>query len=139
MFVVMNIPCCFEPTHCTFHYYCREDHYRLFEALVSGAMVMTDRMLSLPHGLENGVSIVEYTSEDDLRTKILYYLKNEEERFEIARKGRLVSMSQHRTWHRVEQVVFGRELSNCDSRRTSTSTAGRHERNCPWVVHPSEA
>ena len=41
-----------------------EDHYRLFEALVSGAMVMTDRMLSLPKGLENGVSIIEFQSED---------------------------------------------------------------------------
>lgn len=50
-----------------------EDHYRLFEALVSGAMVMTDRMLGMPQGLENGTSLVEFESEQDLRTMILYY------------------------------------------------------------------
>jgi hypothetical protein len=43
----------------------REDHYRLNEALISGTMVMTDRMLALPIELESGTSIVEFTSADD--------------------------------------------------------------------------
>ena len=79
-----------------------EDHYRLMEALISGAMVMTDKMLSLPHGLENGTSIVEYASAADLRQKLHYYLEHEEERLQIAKQGRYVAMSMHRSWHRVE-------------------------------------
>ena len=111
-----------------------EDHYRLFEALVSGAMVMTDRMLSLPKGLETGVSIVEFQSEEDLRDKILYYISHDKERMEIARRGREVAMREHRTFHRVEQVVFGREMSDC-----SWSGGGSDPlySQCPWTVHTS--
>ena len=108
-----------------------EDHYRLFEALVSGAMVMTDRMLSLPSGLQNGTSIVEFESAEDLRQKIMYYVSHSDERLDIARKGREVSMSQHRTFHRVEQVVFGKVVSDCS--RT------RPESQCPWILHANEA
>jgi hypothetical protein len=106
-----------------------EDHYRLFEALVSGAMVMTDRMLSLPSGLENGTSVVEYTSGDDLKSKLLYYLQHEEERIDIAREGRLVAMTRHRTWHRMEEIVFGRVVTDCAS-------LGRDD--CPWIVHAND-
>jgi Glycosyl transferases group 1 len=90
-----------------------EDHYRLMEALVSGALVLTDRMLSLPRGLENGTSVVEYSSADELRLCIEYYLEHETERVKIARRGRQVAMSQHRSWHRMEEVLFGRILSTC--------------------------
>jgi hypothetical protein len=64
-----------------------EDYYRLFEALILGAMVMTDCMLSMPNGLEHGVSIIEFESEVDLRDKILYYVNHKEERIEIAKRG----------------------------------------------------
>jgi hypothetical protein len=106
-----------------------EDHYRLFEALIGGAMVMTDLMLSLPQGLENGTSLIEYTSAEDLSQKILYYLQHEEERLEIAKRGRFVAMSQHRSWHRIEEIVFGKPMTVC-----------REDKNgpCPYVVHASE-
>lgn len=109
-----------------------EDHYRLFEALTSGAMIMADRMLSLPHGLENGTSVVEFGSAEDLRSKILYYSSHPQERLEIARKGREVSMSRHRTWHRMEEIIFGRAISDC-------SNATSSESSCPYIVHASEA
>ena len=108
-----------------------EDHYRLFEALVSGAMVMTDRMFSLPHGLENGTSVIEFQSAEDLRSKILYYSSHPEERVGIARKGREVSMLQHRTWHRIEEVIFGKSVSDC-----SNVPPGNP---CPYIVHANEA
>jgi len=111
-----------------------EDHYPLFEALVSGAMAMMDRMLSLPKGLEDGISIVEFDSKEDLRNKILYYTDHNQERIEIARQGREVSMSRHRTFHRVEQVVFGRQLTDCSLRRSDDSTS-RMDSKCPWIVH----
>lgn len=107
-----------------------EDHYRLFEAVVSGSMILTDRMLSLPHGLENGTSIVEYDSADDLKSKILYYIRHPDERIEIARKGREVAMKQHRTWHRVEEIIFGKPMSDC-------SNATR-ESQCPFLIHANE-
>jgi hypothetical protein len=48
-----------------------EDHYHLFEALVSGALVMMDRMLSLYAGLENGTSILQFSPEE-VRSLIHY-------------------------------------------------------------------
>lgn len=90
---------------------------------------MTDRMLSLPSGLENGTSIVEYTSAKDLREKILYYTSHEEERLDIATRGREVSMRQHRTFHRVEEIIFGRVISDC------SKMSGGPDSQCPWIVH----
>jgi len=107
-----------------------EDHYRLFEALVSGSMVLMDRMLSLPAGLENGTSIVEFTSAQDLRSKALYYIHHQEERIEIARRGRSVAMSRHRTWHRIEEVIFGRSLTDCTVEKSKT--------DCPYSVHSEQ-
>ena len=107
-----------------------EDHYRLMEALVSGAMVMTDKMLSLPRGLENGTSVVEFESAKDLRSKILFYSSHPEERLEIARKGREVAMKQHRTWHRIEEIIFGKVISDCSNERPGSA--------CPYVVHANE-
>ena len=108
-----------------------EDHYRLFEALISGAMVMTDRMLLLPRGLENGTSIIEFDSADDLRSKIIYFTSHEKERLAIARKGREVSMTEHRAWHRIEEVIFGKAISGCSKKKVAS--------RCPWIVHASEA
>ncbi len=105
-----------------------EDHYRLYEALVTGSMVITDRMLSLPRGLVNGTSVIECTSRDDLRSQILYYLSHPEERLAIARQGRYVAMSQHRSWHRMEELIFGEIRTHC---------AHDNSTDCPFVVHAS--
>lgn len=110
-----------------------EDHYRLFEALTSGAMVMTDRMLSLPAGLQNGTSIIEFTSGETLRSLIRYFVEHDDERLAIAARGREVSMAQHRTWHRIEEVIFGRILSSCNN------TARRPDSPCPYIIHANEA
>jgi hypothetical protein len=107
-----------------------EDHYRLFEALISGALVMTDRMLSLPRGLENGTSILEFNSRDELLSLIHYYLQRPEERWEVARRGRLIAMAQHRSWHRMEEIIFGEPLSVCPESALDY---------CPYVVHAQES
>ena len=90
-----------------------EDHYRLFEALVSGAMVLTDWMWTLPHGYEDGVSIVVYRSEADLTAKLDRYLDpdHESDRIAIANAGRKLAMDRHRSWHRMEELIFGRALT----------------------------
>jgi hypothetical protein len=107
-----------------------EDHYRLFEALVTGGLVLTDRMLSLPAGLVNGTNIIEFISQDDLRSKIRYYLLHPDERIEIARQGRLVAMSQHRSWHRIEEIIFDMPMTVCQKKDGSP---------CPFIVHANEA
>lgn len=88
-----------------------EDHFRLFEALCSGALVVHDQMLAPPKGLVDGESIVFYRNMTDLKIKILYYLKHDEKRLAIARRGRQVALQRHRSWHRMEEVVFGKVLS----------------------------
>jgi hypothetical protein len=40
-------------------------------------------------------------------------------------------MRQHRTFHRVKQVVFGSEMSNCSSPDGGTQL----DMQCPWTVH----
>jgi Glycosyl transferases group 1 len=111
-----------------------EDHYRLFEALAVGPLVLTDRMLGMPAGLANGTSIVEYSSEAELRSLIRHYAANDAERISIAAEGRRVAMSRHRSWHRMEEIIFGRPLSTCD-----LASASGSESRCPYVVHANEA
>ena len=86
-----------------------EDHYRLFEALVTGALVFTDTMLTLPLGLEADQSIIVYDTIEDMQNKLTWYLhpSNTTIREKIARRGRDISMRRHRSWHRVEEIVFG--------------------------------
>lgn len=95
-----------------------EDHYRLMESLASGALVMTDSMVSLPEGLVDKVNIVVYDSPQMLKDLIKYYLKpkNRKERKDIAEKGYRLVMGRHRSWHRLEELLFGRPLSHVDRR-----------------------
>ncbi|KAL7530497.1 hypothetical protein ACHAXR_005961 [Thalassiosira sp. AJA248-18] len=85
-----------------------EGHFRLCEALVSGALVMTDPQVYFPHGLIDGENIVIYNSWLDLELKILYYLdpKNEEERIKIGQRGREVALTHHRTWQQAERLFL---------------------------------
>jgi Glycosyl transferases group 1 len=113
-----------------------EDHYRLFEALVSGAMVMTDQMLSLPSGLQNGTSLVEFGSLRELLSLLDYYLFHQEERLQIATEGRRVAMLRHRSWHRIEEVIFGRPLTLCEEGNRGLNQTSA---DCPYVVHANES
>jgi hypothetical protein len=84
-----------------------EDHYRLLEAMVCGPLVMTDTMLALPRGLSNATHLVMYSNAQQLWSYIKYYLLHEEERQMIAQRGWQMAMQQHRSWHRMEELVFG--------------------------------
>ena len=88
-----------------------EDHYRLFESLAGGALVLTDPMWSLPNGLVNGTHLVVYRSMKELRYLIMYYLEHENERLEIARAGWQESLTNHRSHHEMEKLFFGSILS----------------------------
>ena len=93
-----------------------EDHYRLMESLASGALVMTDSMVALPDGLVDKVNILIYDSPKMLKDLIKYYLspENKTERKRIASKGYKLVMGRHRSWHRLEELLFGRPLTNVD-------------------------
>ena len=91
-----------------------EDHYRLFESLICGALVLQDIMVAPPKGLVNGSTIVFFQSLEELEQRIFYYLKHPEERRAIARKGWELAMGRHRSWHRIEELIFGRPLTLVD-------------------------
>jgi hypothetical protein len=83
-----------------------EDHYRLMEALCGGSLVMTDYMLSLPEGLQDGQHLVMFSGMEEMRRKVLYYLQNDDERLQIAQAGYSEVMNHHRSWHRVEEFIL---------------------------------
>ena len=83
-----------------------ETHYRLMEALSSGAMVMTDHTHYLPKGIEDGKSIIVYKNASDLQEKVLYYLRHDKERKEIAREGRAAALDHNRSWQWLERLIF---------------------------------
>jgi hypothetical protein len=88
-----------------------EDHYRLFEALVCGALVIADTMLSLPRGLVDGKNIIIFSDLEQLQKLVTFYLLHEEERKAIAKRGWHIAMGRHRSWHRIEELVFGKPLT----------------------------
>ena len=89
-----------------------EGHFHLMDGLLSGAMVLTDPMHSLPVGLEDGESVVVYRSPRDLREKIELYLGSKDSdagdrRIDIGRKGREVALRLHSAASWVERIVLG--------------------------------
>ncbi|CAJ1968801.1 unnamed protein product [Cylindrotheca closterium] len=85
-----------------------EGHYRLYEALLSGAMVMSDQMLILSRLglLENGTSVIEFDSETSLISLAQYYLDHNSERQAIAARGRQIAMSRHRSSCNIWNMLF---------------------------------
>ena len=88
-----------------------EDHYRLFEAVVSGALVIADRMLAPPKDFVDKQSIVFFDTIPHLEKLINYYLFHPQERKQIALEGWKLAMTRHRSWHRIEEVLVGRILT----------------------------
>lgn len=89
-----------------------EDHYRLMESLVCGPLVLADVMLSSPAGLVDGSNILFFQNLTQLQQLTEYYLQNENERKEIAQRGLWTAMSRHRSWHRLEEILFGKVMTS---------------------------
>jgi hypothetical protein len=107
-----------------------EDHYRLMEGLMSGAMVLHDAMHGKPAGIVNGSQFVEFNSEESLQSLSKYYLEHDDERLAIAKAGRFEAMSRHRSWHRMEEIIFSDVLTRCiETMNTS----------CPYIIHANES
>ena len=79
---------------------------RIFEGTACGALVLTD---SIANGLEDlfrvGQEIVTFEDDDDLWTKIEFYLQNETERVRIAQAGYERTLFQHTYVHRMEYLL----------------------------------
>ena len=91
-----------------------EDHYRLYESLASGALVLMDSMLAPPEGLRNKTNVLIYDSLESLERLIHYGLERDSRRQSIAKRGMQLALGRYRSWHRVEQLLFGQPLFQVD-------------------------
>ena len=87
-----------------------EGDFRTFEALASGALVISDKSYSMPkhsHPLVDGVHLVEYDRNDldSMLSKIIYYLKNPDEAAEIAKRGQEFVLKHHTPAQRMKQII----------------------------------
>jgi hypothetical protein len=79
---------------------------RVFEAALSGALLLTDRVANgLDELFDLQREIVTYDTDDDLLAKARYYLEHETERAAIAGRGRARACAQHTYQHRADQVL----------------------------------
>lgn len=79
---------------------------RFFEALASGALLVTDRIENgLTELFEEDVHYVGYSTIEEAIEKIDYYLSNDAERSRIATEGQTVAFEQHTYRHRWDQIM----------------------------------
>ena len=79
-----------------------EGDYRLMEALSSSALVLHNRMILPPAGLEDGKHWVIYNDHMDMLDKVNYYSARPELAKKIGEQGRKYVMNNHQPHHRVE-------------------------------------
>jgi hypothetical protein len=79
---------------------------RVFEAMASGAMLLTDRVANGQEELfQDGVHLVEYGDDDELLELARYYLVHDDERERIAHRGAELVRSQHTYLLRAQLVL----------------------------------
>lgn len=98
---------------------------RFFEALASGALLVTDRIENgLPDLFREGEHYVGYSTVEEAIEKIDYYLKNPVERETIALEGQRVALAHHTYLHRWEEIIrlspgkFGQASARTYSKNT---------------------
>ena len=78
---------------------------RVFEALASGALLITDPAIGLDDLFEDGKHLVVYRGEQDLLEKVAYYLEHDAEREAIAAAGKAHALAEHTYGHRVQEIL----------------------------------
>ena len=79
---------------------------RTFEALASGALLLTKRVGNGQDSLfKEGRHLVTYRDHDDLTDKVNYYLRHERERQEMAAAGMREVLERHTYAHRAARVL----------------------------------
>ncbi len=78
---------------------------RVFELAACGAFQLVDSRAELEPLMKAGEEIVTFSSQKDLRKKIDYYLKNDDEREKIASAGRKRVLEDHTFDRRLEDIL----------------------------------
>lgn len=78
---------------------------RVFEILACGGFPLTENKKDLSLYFDVGSEIVAFDGIDDLKEKIRYYLEHNDEREEIARRGRERVLKEHTYKRRMEEML----------------------------------
>jgi spore maturation protein CgeB len=78
---------------------------RVFEALACGSFLLVDDQKDISCFFKNGEHLVIYNDINDLRAKVAYYLKNDNERKRIADNGREEVLKKHTYKYRVKDII----------------------------------
>ncbi len=82
----------------------RDVNMRVFEALASGALLITDEAEGLEDLFEDRKHLVIYHDDAELPGLIAYYLEHPEERERIAAAGRELVLREHTYTHRIQAI-----------------------------------
>jgi len=92
---------------------------RTFELASAGAFQLVDKRTHLPELFTDGEDIVTFTSREDLREKIDYYLRHPEEREKITKKAQARVYREHTYAHRMQEmlsIIYGDKFDHIKSR-----------------------
>lgn len=107
-----------------------EGDFRLWEAMVSGALVFVDTMhVPTPHAFADGEHLVVFDSKNEaaFHGKLGWYLDHPAEARRIARAGFLYALKYHRTVSRIDWILRSSDLA-------------QHHIRCPSIPSfPSKA
>jgi hypothetical protein len=79
---------------------------RFFEALASGALLVTDRVTNgLSEIATEGLHFVGYNTAEEAQEKVAYYLSHERERIAIALAGQAHVFAHHTYAHRLQSIL----------------------------------
>ncbi len=78
---------------------------RVFEALACGAFVISDKQRDVLLLYNNSEHLVCFENQDDLVSKIEYYLMNPDKRDEISKSGNLETLTKHTYEERIKTLL----------------------------------
>lgn len=83
----------------------RELNMRVFEAMASGSMLLTDDIPMIHNYFKDGEHLVLYKDHKDMIEKAKYYIEHEEEREKIAQAGLKAVLAKHTIDHRLQEML----------------------------------
>jgi spore maturation protein CgeB/ubiquinone/menaquinone biosynthesis C-methylase UbiE len=83
----------------------RDVNMRVFEAMASGALLITDEAEGLDDLFEDGKHLLVFRDDASLLDLIARYLEDEETRTRIARAGQTLTLTQHTYDHRMKALL----------------------------------
>jgi spore maturation protein CgeB len=89
---------------------CYQASPKVYEALACKSFVLVDRQKDVFSLFEDGVHLVSFKDEIDLKKKIDFYLKNSNKRKRIAAKGYEEVLKKHTYTHRIKHMLSLIEL-----------------------------